>query len=1031
MLESILNLTPEQKRRVEEEIGPVRSVADFCSNLLEATKEIPLKEKLVKLLPWAAKGGHIVGEVTPLAKVLVKLVDEVAEEKDPETLGLLACSLAYERAAALALAQQGEPGYRVPFEHSLQSAREGLKKLKVGVNLSGFSLAAPLAHPFVWQADESLSFVVRNSGYAESEWRRIQLRVHDQFRADLVDVLSHGESATRFAPFTRRLSLGENAAAYAAINAHIERQRWLFEDRPVLNIEPFALDDVYVDTDCGKLQWKDFPNRDESKHTTSDEKFDPFSEHFGGRHPLLETVLEYLRDPGFNDAIVVQGPPGCGKSSFTLRLANTLRREGLRPLRIRLKFLDLKKNLSEALAQIVLQPEEDEDPALAHLPRCSDPFLNDTIFQERTKFGDAEICPYVLILDGWDEISVAVNEGFEIEVHRMLKNVREQFLRPRAVKVRVLLTGRPSHAVERSQFLRDDTPVLTLREYTANQLESYVANVESAVNHCTLPAGAEAWPDVDWDNLKRDLEYYRTDQGNLDILGLPLLAHLGLKLLAQWKAGPKELLLNRTALYRHLLDLTCVKSGKASSDADDLLGQARIRGFELRRMLQQTAVAITAYGNESIPFRELQLRLKKSRRKTMEEAESAGKERPLTSLMISFYFKGGREHLGCEFLHKSFREYLYAEAILEALKDYGRKEFSSPARREPYWQDFQDSDPRRRFSRDLSQILCPYRLSAEIRSHVASLLTWEIERSRGKGEEHQLGQSVDSLTFAKWEMIQDGLEDLWDWWCEGVHLRPQPHRDDSDNLLYRAAFVNELLDYSLPRDRGPDALEWWPGRLVNSDANVGDALCRLNVWMHAAILQVRGWNGVLASEWELEGTVDSRRHPHESQFKRSEEVFVLFRPSGQSTGYFQNYCSRINAAGKRTEPFPALVDLRCVDLRGADLSGVHLTGTDFRGAILREANLSGADLSGADLRRADLRGANLCRARLVSTDFREANLGMGDLCGADLRGADLRGADLRMARLTDANLSATHLGNDNLVGTLGLTKEQIASAYHD
>jgi hypothetical protein len=61
--------------------------------------------------------------------------------------------------------------------------------------------------------------------------------------------------------------------------------------------------------------------------------------------------------------------------------------------------------------------------------------MNDSIFQEKTRFGDAEICPYVLILDGWDEISVAVNEGFEIEVGRMPKNVRDEFLRPRATKI--------------------------------------------------------------------------------------------------------------------------------------------------------------------------------------------------------------------------------------------------------------------------------------------------------------------------------------------------------------------------------------------------------------------------------------------------------------------------------------------------------------------------------------------------------------------------------------------------------------------
>ena len=67
MLEAILNLSPDEKVRIEEHIGPLKSVTEFCSDLLEATKEIPLKDKLTLLLPWAAKGGKIVGEVTPLA----------------------------------------------------------------------------------------------------------------------------------------------------------------------------------------------------------------------------------------------------------------------------------------------------------------------------------------------------------------------------------------------------------------------------------------------------------------------------------------------------------------------------------------------------------------------------------------------------------------------------------------------------------------------------------------------------------------------------------------------------------------------------------------------------------------------------------------------------------------------------------------------------------------------------------------------------------------------------------------------------
>jgi uncharacterized protein YjbI with pentapeptide repeats len=1080
MLASILNLTPEQKRNVAKEIGPLHSVTEFCSNLLEATKEVPLKDKFAKLLPWAAKGGKIISEVTPLAKVLLKLVDEVVKEKDPDTLGLLACSLAYQRSAALALAQQGEPRDRIPFERSLESVRKDLKTVKSSSSLAGFSLAAPLAHPFVWQADDSLFLVVRSHNYSDSEWRQIQLHVHEQFRTDLVEVLSHGETAAKFEPFTRKLSLGDSSAAYAALNAHIERQRWLFEDKAVLNIEPFTLSEVYVDTDCGRLRWKDFPSASDSTASASGDTFDPFSEKCGGRYPLLETVLDYFRNPKFNDAVVIQGAPGCGKSSFTLRLANALRREGLRPLRIRLKFLNLKRNLSEALAQVVLQPEEDEDPALTGLSQCSDPFLNDSILHEKTKFGDADMCPYILILDGWDEISVAVNEGFETEVHRMLEGVRREFLDRRALKVRVLLTGRPSHAVERSLFLREDTPVLTIREYTADQLESYAAKVKTALQRAITPA-VKSWPAVNWQNLGKVFATYRKNKSSLDILGLPLLAHLSLRLLAEWQGETDQLLSNRTALYRHLLDVTCAKAGKAASDPDDLYRQSRISGSHLRKMLQQTAIAITTYGNESIPFRELQLRLKKNRRETMEAADSAGRDHPLTSLMISFYFKGGREHLGCEFLHKSFREYLYAEAVTEMLKMYGQKLPVPLTRREPYWKDFQETDPRRQFSRELSQVLCPRPLTQEIRAHIKSLLEWEIRRSYGQRGPGKFAHEADVISFDQWELVRDNLTDLWDWWGEAVHLRPQPYRDDSDNLRYHPALVNELLDYSLPRDRSPDALEWWPGRLVNADANIGDALCQLNVWIHSVFLQLSRLQGVHEVHETGESSFGSVRYPYQSRYRHPNGVAVLFRPSGLGLNFFRNYCTRINASGNRQ--FPAHLDLDRVDLSNVNLSRImffqtnlskaRLKGTNFNLAILTFADISEADLeeaslfsaevyqahfAGANLKGAELKeaklvhslfdGANLSKANLMYTDLkgascrnvnlRDANLiGVGlqradlrgaDLSGADLRRADLQRADLRGANFEGADLMQVDLREADIEGTNGLSEEHLANS---
>jgi uncharacterized protein YjbI with pentapeptide repeats/KaiC/GvpD/RAD55 family RecA-like ATPase len=1010
MLEELLNLTSQQKQRIAKDVGPLRSISEFCSDLLEATKEIPLKEKLVELLPWAAKSGEILSEVTPITKVLVKLMDELAKERDPEVLGLLACSLAYQRSAALALVLQGEPRNRVPFEHSLEIARSTLKGIKIETSLTGFSLDAPLAHPFVWQADDSLAIVVLNSGYAQAEWRQIQGCVHSRFQKDLIDILAHGETASRFEPFRRQLELHDSTVAFAHLNAHIERQRRLFENTPVLNIEPFTLSDVYVDTDCGKLRWKDFPDSSDSKRLAPDVKFDPFSEKFGGRYPLLETVLEYLGDPQFNDAVVIQGAAGCGKSSFTLRLANALRREGLRPLRIRLKFLNLKKNLSEALANVVMQPEEEENPDLERLPHCSDPFMNDSIFQERTQFREAEICPYVVILDGWDEISVAVNEGFEIEVHRMLKSVREQFLRRRAVKVRVLVTGRPSAAVERAQFLRDETPVLTIREYNPIQLKSYATKVKSVLDRSSQPTVAETWPNVDWKRFQKALaayeKSYKSGPGRLEILGLPLLAHLSLKLLVQMKEETEVLLSNPTSLYRRLLDLTCAKAGKASSDSDDLLGQARIKGSELRELLQQTATAMSVYGNESIPFRELQLRLKKNRRQTMEIAEAASKERPLTNLMISFYFKGGREHLGCEFLHKSFREYLYAEAIVELLKEYSRKQTGPLPKRSAYWRDFDKADPRWQFSRDLSRMLSSHRLTQEVRNYVVGLLEWEIEESTGSSSDgRQAAQYGETDALGQWRTTRDGLEDLWDWWGEGIHLRPQPYRDDSDNLCYTPALVNELLDNSLPRDRSPDASVWWPGRLVNADANVGDALCQLNAWIHFLISSKDGWKRKFTSD-QSSARRDGER-PYGILYRANGKDFTMFRPTGNEDEYFRNYCSRINASGKSFVRFPSRATLRSVDLSGASLEGVDFSEALLDDADLQFASLTGALFVGASLAGTNLREAFLSRAVFISADLDDAQLRDASLEGADFRLASLRHADLSKANLVGADLSET------------------------
>jgi hypothetical protein len=174
-------------------------------------------------------------------------------------------------------------------------------------------------------------------------------------------------------------------------------------------------------------------------------------------------------------------------------------------------------------------------------------------------------------------------------------------------------------------------------------------------------------------------------------------------------------------LYRSLTDLTCEKAGKAAFDSrdsgDEVERQWREVGLNLRERLRRTAAAMSALGVEHLSREEWKRRVLQNE-KVERETQNA-EDHPLTRLMISFYFKGGQPEQGCEFAHKSFREYLFTECIVETLKEYGHNLSEREAERLPardYWRDFSRDEDRLRyeFSRDLACLLAPQWVRAEI-----------------------------------------------------------------------------------------------------------------------------------------------------------------------------------------------------------------------------------------------------------------------------------------------------------------------------
>jgi hypothetical protein len=748
----------------------VKSVTEFLSDAVEAFKDLGFVEAVGSALPWAKVAGAATAEALPPLKFFAKIAEELLKETDPEKLGLTACTLAYQKAVEAAFKQTGGPAGE---RQSIAEAKAQLSELAnlEEIDMGTFSVESPQQHEFYTQATLCLQVAALKVGYTQSQVDDLTGLVKDNFRHSLTRILSDGNTKDKFAPFAEYLKLGgsDEKRSRKLLARHANYQRWLFERAPVLRVSPFALKHVYIDTDCGRLKWEEInqPQRAQGN------RVNPFADEHGGRRPLIDTVLELIGSKTLGEAIVVQGIAGAGKSSFTLQLCDELLKRRLHPVRVRIKDLSFDKHIKDALPRAVHFGDEDypepEPYAFDHL------FLNDSIFKEAGVGAYEHVCKYVLILDGWDEISLS-DEGFKNKAARMLDQLNEHYLRQKNPRVRVILTGRPSTDLGDTRCLRDETPILTVRKLTPEQLEGYVGKLAAAVNApeplIEKNEQTETWavpPLARFGPIfKKYREAFAQEQkqasGELDVLGLPLLTYLTVRLVAEWQGDLSPLLENTTTLYRHLIDLTCREAGKGEVGDADGGDEHKLYGEELRRLLRQTAAAITMSGEENISRKELASRLEMDEHEIDARAGDLAKEVKLSSLLISFYFKGGHAHLGCEFAHKSFREYLFAEAIVEALKTFGRNQRQTPPPRDTGWGDFSENRPtdfRFTFSRKLSELLSPQWLTPEVRRHLQYLLAWEIERAAEQSDQKRPGLPTEPLTWEEWRQVRTGLADLW------------------------------------------------------------------------------------------------------------------------------------------------------------------------------------------------------------------------------------------------------------------------------
>lgn len=993
----------EEKVELGRFTGGIKRIADFFKDAAEAVKALPVAEAS----PWTKAIIASAAEAVAPVKFLVTLLEKRTEIRDVGELAALACSTAYQQSVVEAIASLPQPSAPADLVEQVRLATAVFADADE-IDYRTLTLSSVDAHPFIRTADKYLKTYASAAGYSDDDLTRLLAEVHRNFRRTFRSLLVDAALRARLQPLWEMLQLeNEDIAAHDFLERHAAYQRSLFDSTPVLKTEPFALKDVYVETECGLMTSRDIKQR-VVEHTRG-KPFDQFSDAEGGRHDLLTTVMSFIADPRFRDAVVVQGVAGAGKSAFTLRLVAALLDRGLTPIRIRLRDVDMSRPINEALGRAIADHDVNAEPGP---PGPKNPLLSGRVFDDAVPFEQATISRYVLILDGWDEISVSAAPGFREQVEKMLTQVRSEYLGRQGGAVRVILTGRPSQEVNASSFFRDDTPVLTVRALTPEQLETLAAKLTARETKQWLPPDREKLAPV-LDRYRQEFANRSQDTPTLDILGQPLLAHIAMRLFAV--ADATDLLADQTTLFRGLVDITCEKGGQPDADDLDPAGRARIVRLELRELLRKTATAITIHGDETIPFAELKRRLDAKGRDLFDAVDKADAKHPLSHMVISFFFKGGHEELGCEFLHKSFREYLHAEDIVETLKEFGRTVRKLPPERpiEEGWKDFEEGDPRRRLSRTLMRMTAAQWMSPEVGRHLDALIGWEIGRATSQIGKKTYGTPTEPIDIAAWEVVRDALADVWDWWGDGVHQRPQPKRAKDGRIEFERSAADEMVEWCASPTATLDELPA-PSLITQVDAHAGEVLFRLTARVHYAINEATGWN---PPELTAEQVWTPREKPGAGCRRyqaRIRDKWVVFAPSGPGFEYFSFYASRIWAAGYgRSRWFPGGLDCRGLDFSEiwfppipewnevSNWSDCSFAGMYCRGSSFQDDRFVRLHAVDSVFERCDFKFANIERANFASAWLDFADCRGCEATGAILTGASLDGSDWRDATIDD------------------------------
>lgn len=941
--------------------------------------------------------GKIVGEVADstgeafgIVKFALSIIQKVGSIKETKDIGYLLCNLAYQKALKKTVEESYDKFNFTLEKEDVQKLQNTLRLMKkYDFDLKSFDFDSVLSHSFIIHADAVTSTFLLDIGVNQYETRRIINDTHSNYFSCFRELLASHRNKAQFSDFIESIkNKKDEEKARILLKEHADYQKWLFEEKPLFEEKEFSLNDIYVQMKCNNI------NPSSSIEWDAD---------------LGHKVFSYIENDEFNQPIIIEGTAGSGKSSFTLWLCAELIERGYRPIRIPFKLIEFDPNKKffddEDIYKILAKTINFKDAERygKDWPQVNvDLFCGGKIFNERIPNKKINISPYVIILDGWDELTLSAQKSFT----EFLNGLYKTFINHNNNIIRLILTGRPSNLINTNcKILANKPPILDIKQLNANLLKELFEklNIFNKLDSEII------------NKIINDYEYNRNQ--TYEILGLPLLVFIVHELLSDPnnQMDYKKLFSNKAILYKQLADLTCENAGKRKQIKKEEL-DAHIYGESLRNLLQKTAKIISLKGSELVSYDDLSILLKD------DELDIA--EEDISKIIISYYFKGGHHNAGCEFVHKSFREYFCAEALMNCFDEYYREiqDLGNATSKKVYLKnniaaDFKEDTPIFKLSRSLSEIICLRAVTNEVFEFFVGLLDIELSK-----------KNIESKHFGP--IIRDGLIQIWEWWLKEI---PVKYDIDVNDELKNPLLLNIIEPY-LSLNVSKLALT-----ITNLDSFLGSGILKFCVLIHKVLLQKAGINSL--EKEELKFIENSEKRNFQTSVTLNNQRAYAFMPIGleersanHSALIQKNFINRI----LNTKSI-ANLELLCCDLRGVDLSyltldNINLTGSTFKNAVLKGvnfinliakntnfnnadmfmANLESSDFDGATLKKVNLVNANLNETILTNTNLDEALLTGVYAENVDFSSASIQDIDFERANLKNANLNNTNISNSNL-----------------